>query len=217
MITYNQFEEIKEMYVWFEKEIFDRYSKTNNHSRWVDPYSTGIDFLHSYSPIEMMAWQVIRGYGHAPFYPQYPVGKYFLDFGNPIVKVGIECDGKEFHTDKEKDFKRDTELQELGWTIYRITGADCFRIVDELNESDGYSERDAFFSKATHFTETIEGLVESLGIMYFGQLSYGDPSLVTNLVCQCLSNRVSIHTQEFTEQLSKMVNDYYNKLDNLKH
>jgi hypothetical protein len=31
-------------------------------------------------------------------YPQYPVGRYFVDFGNPVHKVAIECDGARWHS-----------------------------------------------------------------------------------------------------------------------
>jgi very-short-patch-repair endonuclease len=82
------------------------------------------------TPIERWLWHDIRGC-NAIFYPQYPVGRYFVDFANPKAKVAIECDGHAYHLDKEKDRLRDAELEAMGWTVYRITGSDCATEYDE--------------------------------------------------------------------------------------
>jgi len=37
----------------------------------------------------------------------------------------------EYHLDIKKDAERDAMLAEHGWTIFRITGADCFKEFDE--------------------------------------------------------------------------------------
>jgi very-short-patch-repair endonuclease len=76
------------------------------------------------TPIERWLWSDIRSVD-AVLYPQYPVGPFFVDFGNPVAKVAIECDGAEWHKDKQKDAERDAHLAELGWTVYRITGKEC--------------------------------------------------------------------------------------------
>ena len=80
--------------------------------------------------IEKMLWSDIR-LNNAVFYPQYPIGKFVVDFANPIAKVAIECDGAAYHLDKEKDAARDQELAKQGWTVYRITGAECVKDFDE--------------------------------------------------------------------------------------
>jgi len=211
MTTYKQFDEIRDAYVIFEQRIFNRHKSTKTKSMWVDPYSLGVDFIRLFSPIEMAAWQALRCYGRAPFYPQYPVNKYFLDFGNPVIKVGIECDGKEFHKDKEKDLKRDAYLHELGWSIYRISGSDCFEIVNETEYTEDYNEDFVYSARSKHYLNTIEGLVESLGIMYFDQIGYGNPEEITGLVCKCLDKRISIKPKGFDERLSDTINNYYNK------
>lgn len=77
------------------------------------------------TPIESWLWQDIRECD-CVLYPQYPVGRVFLDFANPKAKVGIECDGAAYHQDKAKDAARDKLLQDMGWTIYRISGSDCW-------------------------------------------------------------------------------------------
>lgn len=76
------------------------------------------------TPIEAWLWSDIRHHG-AVLYPQYPTGRFFVDFANPKAKVAIECDGAAFHRDKAKDAERDAVLAATGWTVYRITGADC--------------------------------------------------------------------------------------------
>lgn len=161
---------------------------------WTSPYTSEIDWMHIFSPIENMTWQVLRCFGMAPFYPQYPVGRYFLDFGNPVVKVGIECDGAEFHHDKEKDRKRDEALRKEGWIIYRIPGSDCVRPVkDEYYNRDLYyypEEKEEILREFYH--GTIEGLVKAIGIYHFGYMNYYEDPAEFYLALACLEKRVSL-------------------------
>lgn len=76
------------------------------------------------TPIEYWLWHDIRA-NDAVLYPQYPVGRYFVDFGNPVAKVAVECDGAAYHTDRAKDQRRDGELAAMGWTVYRAPGWLC--------------------------------------------------------------------------------------------
>lgn len=86
------------------------------------PYELGLErFL---TPIEAQLWQDIRGMG-LPFYMQYPVGKRFVDFGDPVQQIAIEADGAAYHT-PEKDAQKTAELQALGWMVFRIKGRDTF-------------------------------------------------------------------------------------------
>lgn len=89
----------------------------------LDPYEwdTGIIEL---TPIERWLWGDIREAG-AILYPQFPIGRYVVDFANPVARVAVECDGAQWHLDKEKDAARDADLASQGWTVYRITGRDC--------------------------------------------------------------------------------------------
>ncbi len=98
---------------------------------WKSPAS-GIQL----SPIEEMMWEEIR-LRNAIFYPQYPVGRYFVDFGNPHAKVAIECDGAKFHTDYFKDRDRQAEIEGMDWTVYRISGWACNRDEYEVMTEDG--------------------------------------------------------------------------------
>ena len=89
----------------------------------IDPYGwTGAEI--NLTPIESWLWHDIRAVDLV-LYPQYPVGGFFVDFANPKAKVAIECDGAEFHKDKDKDAMRDAKLRQLGWSVYRISGKAC--------------------------------------------------------------------------------------------
>lgn len=101
-------------------------------------YAVG-DWVLIFSPIEQEAWYHIRRAG-LPMWPQLPVAGFFLDFGNPIAKVALECDGAKFH-DARKDAARDRKLAALGWTIYRVPGWQCMRDV-ELPDGYEYLERE---------------------------------------------------------------------------
>jgi very-short-patch-repair endonuclease len=55
-------------------------------------------------------------------YPQFPVGPYFIDFADPVKKLGIEVDSRRYHQDWERDLIREQALEGQGWTIIRIGG-----------------------------------------------------------------------------------------------
>jgi very-short-patch-repair endonuclease len=105
-----------------------------------DKYLVDWDF----TPIERDLWQSIRSLG-LPFWPQYPVGRFFVDFADPLRRVALECDGKQWH-DKKRDADRDAELLDLGWTVHRFPGWQCFKGEDDedsahrrlLNLSESY-------------------------------------------------------------------------------
>jgi very-short-patch-repair endonuclease len=59
------------------------------------------------------------------FRQQEPFCPYFADFFLPEVNLIIECDGAEFHLDKEKDARRDAYiLANHGVRTIRLTGSD---------------------------------------------------------------------------------------------
>lgn len=100
----------------------------------IDPYE--IDWMQLFTPIERALWSDIRAEG-AVLYPQYPVGRYFVDFGHPVAKVAIECDGASFHQDRARDDRRQREIEKMGWTVYRITGRDCNSVATETDDEQG--------------------------------------------------------------------------------
>jgi very-short-patch-repair endonuclease len=94
-------------------------------SEWFkgDPYEIA-NWPSIFTPIEYSLWFDIRGTG-MDLWPQLPVGRYFVDFGNPVAKIAIECDGKQWHQDKIKDQERDEDLENMGWEVVRIPGWQC--------------------------------------------------------------------------------------------
>lgn len=107
----------------------------------VEPWMWGaetfiLERMTGLSPIEEAFWGDIRMEG-VVLYPQYPVAGYFLDFAHPKVKVAIECDGQKWHMDRLKDRQRDAELHNLGWTVYRLTGKQCWETTQESFDSEG--------------------------------------------------------------------------------
>ena len=89
-----------------------------DHVGRIDPYF--LPWREWFSPIEDMTWNAIRCAG-IPLYPQIPVLNYFIDFGNPILRVGLEVDGANWHQDVSRDRKRDAWIAREGWHIYRCT------------------------------------------------------------------------------------------------
>lgn len=98
---------------------------------YVNPYFLDWDF----TPIERLAWMDIRGMG-LPLYPQFPVGRVFIDFADPVSKVGVELDGAAYH-EHAKDLARDTVLAKQGWKIYRVKGRDAVKIVPSPFDREG--------------------------------------------------------------------------------
>jgi hypothetical protein len=126
----------RDYYQAHEKEIIIL-SKTHPHT-WYESYP--IDWSTVLTPIEMEIWDIIRSTGRIVMYPQYPVLNYFVDFANPGKKIIVEVDGKDYHTDKDKDYLRDQELYSKGWKVFRISGAEAYKQVeyDEDEEGDDY-------------------------------------------------------------------------------
>ena len=97
-----------------------------------DPYEI-CDWHNVFTPIESNVWAAIRDRG-LPMWPQFPVGRYSLDFGNPVLRIAIECDGKEYH-DAINDAERDFQLRRLGWRTIRVPGYACLQ--DTYPDDDG--------------------------------------------------------------------------------
>lgn len=90
-----------------------------------DPYF--MDWVNYMTVIEQNVWSDIRYLG-LPFLPQFPVKRYFLDFADPVKKIGIEADGKRWHEGREiQDRERQEELEQDGWEIVRIQGWKTFK------------------------------------------------------------------------------------------
>lgn len=158
MSGFAKFKEARRVYANALPEWMDDYEKTGRMHN--DPYLMDWDF----SPIESMVWGDIRDMC-LPFYPQMPVLNYFLDFGCPFLKIGIECDGKAWH-DKEKDKARDARLASAGWMIFRIEGHECKRTVQTYRDGSDDDEIDW----PTYYSLTSEGLLRAIKCKYFDGL-----------------------------------------------
>lgn len=88
------------------------------------------------TPIERQLWHDIRAESLV-LYPQYPVGRFFVDFGNPVFRVAIECDGAAWHTDLARDAARQREIEAMGWAVYRLTGKQCGTDFAEVEDEAG--------------------------------------------------------------------------------
>lgn len=117
------------------KQLRAKYARLAQEGReaWFrgDPYEIW-DWGLAFTPIESAVWGDIRDAG-LDLWPQLPVGRYFVDFGNPIARVAIECDGRDFH-DGRRDSVRDLELVRNGWRVWRIPGWACLKEARECLE-----------------------------------------------------------------------------------
>lgn len=135
-----------------------------------EPYI--VDWLRIFTPIEYDAWDTIREF-RLPFYPQYPVHGVILDFADTEKKIAIECDGKNWH-DKATDAARDARLASQGWTTYRITGAECRRLIDgpcaldEKLRDEEITEDEHRTALLNWLSNTSEGVITSLAVVHYG-------------------------------------------------
>lgn len=171
------FKEIRDHYRDRLPKMMRKYDETGRMH--FDPYL--LDFFKWATPIEVYAWNAIRCYS-VPMYPQIPALNYFLDFANPFKRFALECDGAQWH-DKGKDARRDARLIDDGWTIYRITGSECNRIITEPWEHFAELRQSGETPDTDYQSEywdkwcmsTVDGLVYALGARYIrGNLEYDD-------------------------------------------
>jgi hypothetical protein len=160
MSNFEKFNAIREYYAHALPEWLADYEATGCME--FDPYDCDLALI--FTPIEASVWSDIRNLG-VPFYPQLPALNYFLDFGNPFLKIGIECDGKAWH-EYELDKARDRRLASAGWMIFRIEGHECKRIVEpwiEFEDEDSEKVR-------RYFMETSEGVISAIRRKYFAAI-----------------------------------------------
>lgn len=105
------------------KAFKDRVARGLDDWKTSDPYELG-NWTLLFTPIEAAVWNDLREVD-AGMWPQLPVGRFFVDFGCPLRRKAIECDGAAFH-DAAKDAQRDRTLLDAGWAVMRIPGWQCF-------------------------------------------------------------------------------------------
>jgi very-short-patch-repair endonuclease len=165
MGKFDKFLEIRKVYAGVIPELMADFERNGNMQS--DPYFMDWDF----TPIESAVWQDIRGMG-IPFYPQLPALNYFLDFGNPMLKIGIEADGKAWH-DMTRDAARDARLIADAWTIFRIEGHECNRWIDIEYERRMAREYEIDFNPQRlikFYMETSEGVMRAIKYHYFDNM-----------------------------------------------
>lgn len=139
----------------------------------IDPYA--VNWMALFSPIEYEAWNSLREYG-LPFYPQYPISKYFADFADPHSSLVIECDGDAWH-DKSRDQTRDEAMKALGWQILRIPGRqfyappiDMWAVVDFELEGDREAAQAMIYRWAT---SNAHGAISAIAHFLYGHVIFG--------------------------------------------
>lgn len=133
-----------------------------------DPYEIA-NWISLFTPIEAAAWHDIRAAG-LPLWPQLPVGRYFLDFGNPVVKVALECDGRRWHP-PGKDAARDAWLRSQGWTIYRVPGWRCMASTELPDEYDEATEEERAVMHERRNQQTMVGVIRAVKEHFIGALA----------------------------------------------
>ena len=153
----------------YELEIISKAQR--NLRLWHSSYP--IDWNLIFSPIESEAWMSIRCKGGVVLYPQWPVLNYHVDFGNPLLKIALELDGKEYH-DRDKDYDRDMRLKEIGWKVYRIPGHEMvrrnYKDFSDFFESEAGWEFDGYEDIRDWILNTGDGVIEAIKAIHFSQL-----------------------------------------------
>lgn len=167
MTDFARFLEIRKLYEMLLPKWMDEYNHTGNMMH--NPYY--IDFQSDFTPIEQSVWCDIRGAG-LPFYPQIPVLNYFVDFGCPFKKIAIECDGYQWH-DSKRDRIRDSRLAAEGWSVFRIPGHKCKKVMNRPYDNCDHDE-DMSDTKEWYAT-TSEGLIYAIGNAFFYSQRFSIP------------------------------------------
>jgi hypothetical protein len=98
---------------------------------------------------------------------------------------------KEWHTDLEKYYKRDKSLANEKWKIFRVSGSDCNRVVDEYY--DRYEDKDEREVEEIllKYYRTVDGLLKALAIFYFNHKDYSFFQIEMPIAIKCIEYYVS--------------------------
>lgn len=122
--------------LWFVDELDERlYSKFGAEDMLIFMLSHhGKKHYAFNSPIEQRFWSNWTRDSWIDLIPQYPIGKYRVDFANVETKTVIELDGLKSHSSTEdiaKDRKRQREIEALGWHVIRFGGKEIHNNVSQ--------------------------------------------------------------------------------------
>jgi len=97
-------------------------------------------------------------------YPEYPIGRYFVDFADILKRIAVEVDSFAYHRDYEKDIKRQYVIEKMGWKLFRIKSPMTFLDRDDFVDEDGNVDTENYVKKSA------EGFLWNL---YGGEAHYG--------------------------------------------
>lgn len=85
---------------------------------------------HVTTPLEKLVADLLRAPGLPPFVREHRVvvgqSVFYVDFAVPSLRIGVEADGRRWHTDApafERDRRRHNALTQAGWRVLRVTHA----------------------------------------------------------------------------------------------
>ena len=117
----HDFESIKKQYL----ELHSKAIQNNKEAMHFDVE----DWRNTLSDIQLKVYKDIKSVG-TYLYPLYPIGDYFIDFGNPFKKVGIEILYKE--REREERLACIQYFEKLGWTVYTLESKYVENSAEEL-------------------------------------------------------------------------------------
>ncbi len=65
---------------------------------------------------------------------QHPIKRYFVDFALLNKRIAIEADGEYWHQDKERDLKRQEDIEKEGWIVLRFPEKQILKNVDRVRD-----------------------------------------------------------------------------------
>jgi very-short-patch-repair endonuclease len=92
------------------------------------------------SVLEDMTMRLLRRAGMGEFERQYWVGGVRLDFARPAIKLGIEVNGRAFHSradDLQRNCRKLNRLVALGWRVLQFTWTDVRYRPDQVLDALG--------------------------------------------------------------------------------
>lgn len=117
-------------------------------------------FSNNESPIEEKMTGALQRFGVKIEF-QKEIGPYRADIYVPSDKIVVECDGIEYHQDKERDKKRDKYMRENGYKVLRFWGTEihndalyCAEIV--INNMKNQPEKFLKFAEEREYADLLD-------------------------------------------------------------
>jgi hypothetical protein len=132
------------------KRLYDEsYAKAKISNR-IQLFLFEINWENSLNRIHLKIYHDIKTIG-VWLYPYYPLGGFFLDFGNPFKKIGIEILYKD-HGKKNKE-KRLAYFKRMGWQIYLIESINTYYSAADTFEYYNSSKGKRFYQNTIQYDE----------------------------------------------------------------